>query len=277
MKSIFNKMTDLQKRLIGGFSGFFIIMGAILWNGWSFFILFLFIMLLTLREFYQLAQKAGYKPMSFYGIFAGLSIYTLTFLISKNLLSSDYYILLYPLLSIFFVLRLYQKKAAKNAFADIALSFLGIFQVALPFSLLHLVVFQEGIYNYRIILSILFLIWIHDIGAYFAGKYFGKHQLFKSISPKKTWEGSIAGAISAFIMVFILSNSYTGIYPETWLVVAVIIIVAGTYGDLVESLYKRDVKIKDTSQAILGHGGFLDRFDGLLLATPFIVAFLKFF
>ena len=120
---------------------------------------------------------------------------------------------------------------------------------------------------------------------YFSGKYFGKRKLFERISPKKTWEGFFGGAIIATIVAFYYWKFTQPIqwkYAEQldlveWLAIAFIIVVAGTLGDLVESLFKRSIEIKDSGSTIPGHGGFLDRFDGLLLSMPFIITFIKIF
>lgn len=271
-----HKFNNLQKRLITGFSGFFIIMMAITTNAWTFFALFGGLVFFMMLEFYKMAQKAGYRPNIFWGILLGLMIYIFVFLTAMNLVATRYFLILYPLFSILFIYKLYQKSET-NPFVDIAFTFLGIAQIAFPISMLSLVVLETGTYNYRIILGIFFLIWIHDIAAFFGGKFFGKNQLFPRVSPNKTWEGSISGVIAAIAMVFILNYSYKGLAILEWMGVAILVIIVGTYGDLVMSLYKRSIKIKDASGAIPGHGGFLDRFDGLLLASPFIVAYLLLF
>ena len=118
---------------------------------------------------------------------------------------------------------------------------------------------------------------MNDISAYFIGSRYGKHRLFERISPKKSWEGSIGGAVFSAIIVFMLSFYLQDLELWQWTGIAVIVIIAGTHGDLIESMLKRSMSIKDSSNAIPGHGGFLDRFDQLLIALPFIVVFLKIF
>jgi phosphatidate cytidylyltransferase len=150
--------------------------------------------------------------------------------------------------------------------------------VALPFALLTVLAFiQNETYDPQIVLGCLFLLWASDSGAYFAGTKFGKTKLFERVSPKKSWEGSIGGLIAAMIVAYVLSIYYTNFESWQWFGIGVIIVVAGTYGDLVESLFKRSINIKDSADTIPGHGGFLDRFDGLLLSIPFIITFLKLF
>ena len=126
-------------------------------------------------------------------------------------------------------------------------------------------------------LGCLFLLWASDTGAYFAGTKFGKTKLFERVSPKKSWEGSIGGFIASMIVAYVLSRYFLDLKVWQWFGCGAIIVVAGTYGDLVESLFKRSIHIKDSASTIPGHGGFLDRFDGLLLSIPFIITFLKLF
>jgi phosphatidate cytidylyltransferase len=121
------------------------------------------------------------------------------------------------------------------------------------------------------------ILWASDTGAYFAGTKFGKTKLFERVSPKKSWEGFLGGAFSAIGVAFIITRYFHVIEDWKWLVIAGIIIIAGTYGDLIESLFKRSIEIKDSGRGLPGHGGFMDRFDGLLLSAPFITAFLKIF
>jgi len=155
---------------------------------------------------------------------------------------------------------------------------LGIIYVALPFTLLTVLAYiKNDTYDPNIVLGCLFLLWASDSGAYFAGTKFGKTKLFERVSPKKSWEGSIGGMIAAMLVATIISKYYTNYSAFHWYVIGVIIVVAGTYGDLVESLFKRSINIKDSADTIPGHGGFLDRFDGLLLSIPFIIPFVKLF
>ena len=171
----------------------------------------------------------------------------------------------------------YALKMAKNT-SD--LSLLGIIYASLPFTLvLDMAYSTTGSYSWQVVLGTLLLLWASDSGAYFAGKSLGKTKLFERISPKKTWEGSLGGLALSLIIAFGISNylGWDDLQLWQWLSMSVIIVVIGGYGDLVESLLKRSLEIKDSGRAIPGHGGFLDRFDGLLLALPFLTAFLLLF
>lgn len=124
-------------------------------------------------------------------------------------------------------------------------------------------------YDPRLPLGILFLLWITDTFAYFGGRLYGKHKLFERISPKKTWEGALSGFASCIALGFLLNGIWGDVYWN-WLVIAVIVGIFGQFGDLVESMFKRGAKLKDSGSILPGHGGILDRFDGLLVSMPFI-------
>ncbi|HEY0029982.1 MAG TPA: phosphatidate cytidylyltransferase, partial [Bacteroidia bacterium] len=163
---------------------------------------------------------------------------------------------------------------AQNPFRNIAFTILGIIYVAVPFSLLNYLVVYNGSYNYQLLFGFFFILWCNDSGAYLAGSAFGKHKLFPRVSPGKSWEGSVGGAIASYIVVLIISGWYTSISLRDWIVIAAILIVIGTLGDLVESLLKRSKNVKDSGTLLPGHGGVLDRFDSLLMATPFVFTYL---
>ena len=203
-------------------------------------------------------------------------IYVLSFLIESGKIPFQYYYLIFPIVSFVYMIKLY-KKFERKPFTNIAYTFLGLFYVAIPFSLLNIAVFDETGYHFEVILGCLLILWASDTGAYFAGTFFGKRKLFERISPKKSWEGFFGGAVLALLFAFGVSKYLDYLNTVQWMVVAVIIIVAGTFGDLIESLLKRSIEIKDSGTTLPGHGGFLDRFDGLLISAPFIVAYLEIF
>ena len=147
----------------------------------------------------------------------------------------------------------------------------------MPFVLLNVIAFEGGRYNYEVILGSLLILWASDTGAYFAGTHFGRRKLFERISPKKSWEGFIGGAVLALGFAFGASRFMHSLSFQQWMIVGLIIIVGGTFGDLIESLLKRSIEIKDSGDSLPGHGGFLDRFDGLLISAPFIAAYLEIF
>jgi len=255
---------------------------GIVFSEWTYFAIFFIICLFSLIEFYKLAGLDGMVPQKTFGTICGLSIFCLSFFIERGDISYRYYFLIFPAISCVYMIKLY-KKFERKPFTNIAYTFLGIFYVAVPFALLNIATFENQLYNYQIIFGSLFILWASDTGAYFAGSLFGKRKLFERISPKKSWEGFAGGAALAFAFAYGLPYFFSAIGQEPtiqswqWMVIGVIIIVGGTFGDLVESLLKRSIEIKDSGTSLPGHGGFLDRFDGLLISAPFIVAFLEIF
>ncbi len=272
----FESLNNLQQRVITALIGVSIILSAILYSDFTFMLLICTIGAMTQLEFYKLLGLDGNQPLTSYGTICGVLLIILTYLIEKNIISAENYFIICPLLTMIYFIKLYKRNDLKP-FMNIAFTFLGIIYVALPFSLMVVMALREGFYNYEIILGSLFLLWASDIGGYFAGSRYGKRKLFLRISPKKSWEGAIGGAAFAAIVAFFLGKYFTTFQPWEWYCIGAIIVVVGTYGDLVESLFKRSISIKDSGNSIPGHGGFLDRFDGLLLAAPFIITFLKLF
>ena len=168
---------------------------------------------------------------------------------------------------------------------DWAYTMMSQLYIALPFSLLNVLAFQSdasGIhFVWSIPLSVFVFLWINDAGAYICGSLLGKHKLFPRISPGKSWEGSIGGGILVIIvavLVWYLSEQYKqnplGLTAIEWAGLGLVVVVFGTWGDLVESLFKRTLGIKDSGHILPGHGGMLDRFDSTLMAVPAAVVYL---
>lgn len=276
MKQPLAKLTNLQQRVIAAVGGAPVIIFMIWYADWTFALLFTLVSALTQREFYRLLGLDGFEPLTAYGTLVGCMVCVLAYLAEKGLVSTDAYFLICPASSMVFLIKLYKKRDRKP-FTNIGFTFLGIIYVAMPFALLIVLALRGGSYHPAIIIGCLLLLWASDIGAYFAGTYFGRRKLFERVSPKKSWEGAVGGAIAAGLVALVLTFYAPELRPWQWYCVGGIIVVTGTYGDLVESLFKRSIAIKDSGTSIPGHGGFLDRFDGLLLAAPFIITFLKLF
>jgi phosphatidate cytidylyltransferase len=298
-----DKMSNLAQRVIAGVLGATILINAIYWSEFSFFLLFAFIMSFSLWEFYTLLEKAGYKPMKRYmmvfnGIFLFYRFFTQVLVSNINeplnwfpygigvilFIQQNFYPILFLGLFMIFIVKLYDKND-KQPFVNIALSILGLLYVSIPFIFFIQNSWQTtmtnvrlGIqYQYQIPLGILFCLWASDSGAYFVGRKLGKTKLFERISPKKSWEGFAGGMFFSQIVAFVLSMYFTSLAGWKWHVISAMIVIIGTYGDLVESMLKRSLEIKDSGSVIPGHGGFLDRFDGLLIAMPFVAVFLNLF
>jgi phosphatidate cytidylyltransferase len=256
-----------------------VLVGCILWRFESFAILFLVVTILGLWEFYGLAEKTGAKPQKVLGTMLG------AYMIISIALGAWYgggrlSILLVPFLFLPFMVELYRKQP--HPFTNIAYTLLGVVYVALPFSLLLLIAHNDtastwnNSYNKHLVLGFFLLMWTSDTGAYLSGRTFGKHKLFERISPKKTWEGTIGGAVFCIAVASTFGHfPYTwGLNTFHWIVIALIIVVAGNLGDLSESMFKRSINIKDSGTILPGHGGILDRFDAAIIAAPFVFTYL---
>ncbi|NJL77477.1 MAG: phosphatidate cytidylyltransferase [Saprospiraceae bacterium] len=159
-------------------------------------------------------------------------------------------------------------------FRNVGMVLLGAIYVGLPFVLLNLIAYESGTYDYRTVLGLTLLTWTNDTAAYILGKRFGKTPLMPKISPKKTWEGSVGGAFFTFLSAWGLSELFSNLLLFDWLVLGVLVVVFGSYGDLVESMLKRSYNIKDSGKLLPGHGGVLDRFDAFIYMLPFAATYL---
>ena len=282
MTAVLKKYSNLTQRIITAIIGAALVITSIVYSDWTYFIVFLIICTLSLWEFYKLSGLDGMLPQKTFGTLCGMVLFSLSFFIERGDISYRYYFAIFPLVSCVYMIKLY-KKFERKPFTNIAFTFLGIFYVAVPFALLNIAVFEYEFYNYQIMLGCLLILWASDSGAFIAGTLFGKRKLFERISPKKSWEGFFGGAVLAILFAYGIPYLLTAIGQEAviepwkWRVIGIIIIIGGTFGDLVESLLKRSIEIKDSGTSLPGHGGFLDRFDGLLISAPFIVAFLEIF
>ena len=265
-------MSNLTQRIITGIIGVSIMIGAILFSEYTLLLLLLLISVLGLLEFYRLCENDSIQPQKAIGILTAAVLFVP--LILSSLLSI--HLNLVPLLIILpyliFIRELYTKST--KPFTNIAYTLLGVIYISVPLFLFYLTSVNNDAgndtYHPKIILGYLFILWASDTGAYFAGRSLGRHKLFERISPKKTWEGSVGGTILAFLVAFIISKYYVDLSLKDWLVITVIIVVTGTLGDLVESLFKRSIHIKDSGEILPGHGGILDRFDALFISAPFV-------
>ena len=189
------------------------------------------------------------------------------------------------ILSILYLLisELYLKN--ENPINSWAYTMLGQMYIAMPFSMINVLAFQQVkpgqvTFDYLLPLSIFIFLWTNDTGAYLCGSLLGKHKLFPRISPKKSWEGSIGGGILVLIVAGVIGYfANIGATPHMlsipgWVGLGLVVVFFGTWGDLVESLLKRTLGVKDSGNILPGHGGMLDRFDSSLLAIPAAVVYL---
>ena len=242
--------------------------------------LFLLLTALAVNEFLGLLIKKGEVRIGRPLIVAG-SCY-LFFAVWLNCLTEASLLALflpYLLFIIFCCVReLYNDDG--NPIANLGAIMLSQLYVALPLSLINLLAFSDcylydcSIKYYVFPLAMYVFLWLNDTGAYLCGSLLGKHKLFPRISPKKSWEGSIGGAIVAMASAVAVAHFFPVLNVWQWIGMALVVVVAGTYGDLTESMIKRSLDVKDSGRMLPGHGGILDRLDSMLFAIPASVIYL---
>lgn len=184
-------------------------------------------------------------------------------------------ILFFPFVFMAFIYELFSQ--SKTPFMNVAFIVLGMVYIGAPFALLDFIAFDGKMFYADTVFGILLMTWANDTGAYLVGSQIGKTPLAPTISPKKTWEGSIGGVVITLLISAILAYIFAGkenLQFVDWLVLGGIVVVFGSVGDLVESMLKRSVKIKDSGSLLPGHGGLLDRFDAFIFLLPFAAAYL---
>jgi len=247
-----------------------------------FFLLFAFITGGCLWEFFNLVlardQRRDYMRRII-GVAFGLTPFILTSIIQLELIEqiNDRFviivaILFFPFVFTAFIYELYTK--SKQPFKNVAYIVLGMFYIGAPFALLDFIAFDGHTFYADTVFGLLLLTWSNDTGAYLIGSQFGKTPLLARISPKKTWEGFIGGIAVTCIVGFALSLIFHELRTRDWMAIAAIVAIFGSYGDLVESMLKRSVGIKDSGTILPGHGGLLDRFDAFIFILPFAAAYL---
>jgi phosphatidate cytidylyltransferase len=267
----------MKTRAITGFFFVIVMLASVLLGRYVFDFFYWALSAFCLWEFYGLIKQSGAAPNKLTGIINGLVIYIIFMTIDIAFLSPGRYsmlILLVPTLTAVFIQELFKKSSVP--FANIAYTFLGIVYVVLPFSFFHALGYANiyKVFNFHIPLAFLIMLWANDTGAYLSGYFFGRNKLFERHSPKKTWEGFVGGVLISACAAYIISIYYRDLTWERWVTIAVLIGCFGTLGDLVESMFKRSINIKDSGGILPGHGGLLDRFDGLLLSAPIVYAYL---
>lgn len=283
-------MKNLIIRTLSGAVLAVVVPGAIWLGPWSYGLLLLAILVGGMWEFYRMARQRGHRPNRLVGILTGVVLYLVAFLIFVQLIRPEaagyslatpltllllYLLLLVPTL---FVCELFRDGG--NPFADLGTTFTGILYAALPLSLLLFVPLLldpaiaagSGWRPWPMICFVL-VVWANDVCAYLVGSAIGRHPLCKRISPNKSWEG-FAGGIAGAVCVALLAGSLLGGDTERWAGLAVVAALAGVAGDLAESKFKRAAGVKDSGRILPGHGGWLDRFDAMLLSTPYVLVYL---
>ena len=271
--------SNFLQRAITGILFVGVLVGCILYDPWTFSALFVVISALTIREFGHLInQVEGVSINKNITMLAGVYLYMAVMAFCTNLSGSKIFLPYLLLIMYLMISELYLKK--ENPVMNWAYSMLSQLYIALPFAMLNILSFHTSpmdtsvSYNPILPLSVFVFIWLSDTGAYCVGSLIGRHRLFERISPKKSWEGSIGGGIVAIGSSFIFAHYFPIMNMAEWAGLALIVVIFGTWGDLTESLLKRQLHIKDSGAILPGHGGMLDRFDSALMAIPAAVFYL---
>lgn len=245
--------------------------------------LFTLVTALTVWEFTGLVNNVeGVRVNRFITTVAGAYLFLAFAGVCSGLTPSAVFIPYLLTIVYLFISELYTK--APNPIANWAYTMLSQLYVALPFSMINVVAFRSSgdavMYDYMLPLSIFIFLWTNDTGAYLSGSMFGRHKLFPRVSPGKSWEGSIGGGILVLVVAAVIGHVANGqdgghlLSVPAWMGLGLVVVFFGTWGDLVESLFKRTLGIKDSGKILPGHGGMLDRFDSSLMAFPAAVIYL---
>jgi phosphatidate cytidylyltransferase len=252
----------------------------------SFFLTGLVILVGTQYEYYLMIRNTGVIPQMIPGIITGAAAYVLATLVAAGFLQMKFFLILIPMMLVIMVSELYRKQ--DKPFDSLAHTLFSVIYTALPFSLFPFSAFshsglrsilphEEITFSPGIVVGFFILLWVNDSFAYLAGTSFGRHRLMERISPKKSWEGFFGGLIVSAIAAWLLSGWLGVINKYEWIIVSVIISISGTYGDLIESMLKRSIGVKDSGTIMPGHGGFLDRFDSTVISFPLVYLFISLF
>lgn len=268
------KLNNLTSRILVALIGIPFIVALCLIGKIPFLIFVLFIGLVSFNEYSSMLRSKNSFPNKLVGFFA-----VAVLIINEYKLIIDYHLLFILIIILLLLLELFRNKS--SAINNIGSALLGIFYIGIfSASIINLRQFYaDSSFTYTqggyLILSILISIWLCDSAAYFIGSAYGLHKLMPRVSPKKSWEGAIAGFIFSVIgMVVSKSFMLEFLTMTDAIIIGIIVGVFGQIGDLIESLIKRDANVKDSSSIIPGHGGILDRFDSLIFSSPIVYLYL---
>lgn len=261
-------MSKLLPRIITGLVFLGLVIVSVTINPWIFAALFGFFTVIGIIEFYKMSGMLGFTPQKLTGIVIGVLTFVVLFLLAMQILPPVMVFLLPVLMLSIPIIELFRQKPTPTS--DWAQTLFAPMYIALPFGVMANMLFLPETHEFspRIILSFFAFVWISDTGAFCVGSLIGKHKLIPKISPKKTIEG-LLGGIAFTLAASIPICKYVGVFTQPqWLIISLVTVTFATFGDLVESMVKRNAGVKDSGKMLPGHGGVLDRFDSTLLAVP---------
>lgn len=270
-------MNSFVKRTITGVIFVILIIGSVILSHWAFATLFLVVSLGGLFEFFKISKALGANLNKSLLLLMATLLYALISLTAFGFFKPP--VLIYGLLVFPVIMATELFRKTSTPLANVAYSIAGLLWIVVPLALLN------GFFNLSegpawhhsgALLGFFLILWIYDSGAYIFGSLFGKRRMLERISPKKSWEGFAGGVLLGILTAFLISASFIEFSLSRWMIIALMIIIFGTLGDLTESMLKRSAGIKDSGSILPGHGGILDRFDAVFIAAPvvFILIFL---
>lgn len=276
-------MNNFIKRSISGVGFAAVMLAAFLTNEYVYGVVMLLALIIMMAEFLKMTCGNEYKYSQFLSILAGATLFILTFLYKAFDFPGRLVILAFVPVFILMINSLYVKD--KSRFDKFANLYTALLYIPIPWSVLNFAAFPQGEFDGLLLLAFFCIIWASDVGAYIfgisLGQKYGK-KLFPSISPKKSWIGFWGGMFCAILVA--VGLYYAGVFPKfgnyetsnviNYIAFAILLDIAGVYGDLIESQWKRHFNVKDSGNLIPGHGGLLDRFDSALIAIPIGVIYL---
>ncbi len=237
-------------------------------------------------EYYLIVRSRGTPVQMVNGIITGAALYIISTLVAAGHIDARFFLLIFIPAFLTMTNELYRRQ--EKPFDSLAHTFFGVIYIAFPFSLFPFAAFsQTGMntlvphgalaFSPGIIVGFLLLLWANDTAAYLTGMTIGRHRLMERISPRKSWEGFFGGLFITVLAAWLLSGWFGVVNTAGWIVIALIISVTGTFGDLFESMFKRSMGVKDSGNILPGHGGFLDRFDSAIVSFPLVYLFIALF
>lgn len=264
-------MSNLYTRIITAIVFGTVLIGSIFLSPYSLIILCLVISTYSSFEFNSLLVKhKGSSLDPFFQSAIVASFFLIAIFSYWDIIDPNDAFIIFPIMMVNITFVLFNRNA--KPLLDIGSLSIQLFYLAAPLLMLCVTALPKGLdgeYKPWMVMSFFIFIWASDVGAYFVGKYFGKRKLFERISPKKTIEGFIGGAVLAAICGMVLAEYIQEFSYTKGIILGLVLSFMGTMGDLVESMIKRELDIKDSGSILPGHGGFLDRFDSTYFAAPF--------
>ncbi len=279
-------MNTFYRRTLTGAWIVIFVLGGFWLHPVSFFVTGLILLTGTQYEYYLMIRNSGVRPQMVCGLLTGTTAYVISTLIASGIAPKNSFLILIPMMLVMMVIEIYRK--LEKPFDSLSHTFFSVLYTALPFSMFPFAAFSKTgldsilphaniIFSPGIIIGFFILLWSNDTGAYLAGMSFGRHKLMERISPKKTWEGFFGGMLASLAVAWFLAGWLGVVDRFHWEIIAVVVSVAGTYGDLLESMLKRSTGVKDSGTIMPGHGGFLDRFDSTIVSFPLVYLFISLF